>query len=711
MATATTNNLALTRNIGIAAHIDAGKTTTTERILFYAGRIHKIGEVHNGAATMDWMEQEQERGITITSAATTCEWGLETDAEGARVPTHRINIIDTPGHVDFTVEVERSLRVLDGVVAVFCAVGGVQPQSETVWRQANRYGVPRIAYINKMDRDGANFYEVFDQVKDRLGAKGVALQIPIGAEGGFKGIVDLVEMKAITYTDDLGKTAGSTDIPADLQEKAEEFRAVLLEAVAETDDSLMEKFFAGEELSIDEIKAGIRKATVRNDMVPVICGSSYKNKGVQPMLDSIVAYLPSPLDIPDTMGIDPNTDQSIARHPSADEPFAALAFKIMSNKFGRLTYFRVYSGALNKGSYILNPGKGKRERVSRILRMHANKQEDVDRVEAGDICAAVGLDTTVTGDTMCDETNPILLETISFAEPVIFQAIEPKTRADEDKMNEALIKLATEDPTFRLRQDEETGQTIIGGMGELHLEIMVDRMKREFAVEANIGKPQVAYRETITKPAMEVTYKHVKQTGGSGQFAHVILNVMPLEKSEDGKSKTFEFESKVVGGTVPREYWKAVEAGCREAMERGILAGYPLVDVRVELVGGSYHDVDSNEMTFRIAGNYGLQEAARKAKPVILEPIMAMEVVTPESNMGDIIGDLSSRRGKILEMRPDKGGTQIVRAQVPLSEVFGYATAMRSMSQGRATYSMEPSHYEPVPANIMEEIMKGKAEK
>ena len=702
------NNLALTRNIGIAAHIDAGKTTTTERILFYAGRIHRIGEVHEGAATMDWMAQEQKRGITITSAATTCEWKYP-DPDDPNATKYRINIIDTPGHVDFTVEVERSLRVLDGVVAVFCAVGGVQPQSETVWRQANRYGVPRIAYINKMDRDGANFYEVLDQIRERLGAKAVALQIPIGAESGFKGVIDLVEMKTIIYTDDLGKTSERAEILPELQEKANEFRAILIEAAAETDDSLMEKYFNGEELSAEEIRAAIRRATVKNEMCPVICGSSYKNKGVQPMLDAIVAYLPSPLDIPDVVGIDPKTDESVMRHPSADEPFAALAFKIMSNKFGRLTYFRVYSGALNKGSYILNPGKGKKERISRILRMHANKQEDVDRVEAGDICAAVGLDSTVTGDTMCDEANPVLLETISFAEPVIFQAIEPKTKADEDKMNEALIKLAMEDPTFVLRQDEETAQTIIGGMGELHLEIMVDRMKREFNVEANIGRPQVAYRETITKEVMNVDFKHVKQTGGSGQYAHIVLNAIPLEKSEETKGKTFEFESKVVGGVVPREYWKAVEAGCREAMQRGVLAGYPLVDVRIELVGGSYHEVDSNEMTFRIAGVGGFLEACRRAKPVILEPIMSMEVVTPEPYMGDIIGDLSSRRGKITEMRPDKGGTQVVRAQVPLSEVFGYATAMRSMSQGRATYTMEPSHYEPVPNNIMEEIMnKGK---
>jgi elongation factor G len=712
MAVATSNKLSLTRNIGIAAHIDAGKTTTSERILFYAGRIHKIGEVHEGTAIMDHMAQEQERGITITSAATTCEWGLELDpATGRRIPTHRINLIDTPGHVDFTVEVERSLRVLDGVVAVFCAVGGVQPQSETVWRQANRYGVPRIAYVNKMDRDGANFYEVFGQIKERLGAAAVALQIPIGAETEFAGVVDLIEMKAVFYTDnkDLGSTYELVEIPADLKDKAVEFRAALLEAVAETDDALMEKFFAGEDISVQEINDAIRKATIANEMVPVICGSSYKNKGVQPMLDAVVNFLPSPIDVPDTKGINPRTDEEVFRKPSADEPFAALAFKIVSDKFGTLTYFRVYSGTLEKGSYVLNPGKNKKERVSRILRMHANKREDVDRVEAGDIAAAVGLEATITGDTMSDEANPILLENIAFAEPVIFQAIEPKAKADDDKLSNALIKLATEDPTFKVRTDPETGQTIIGGMGELHLEIMVDRMKREFNVEANIGKPQVAYRETITQPALNVEYKHIKQTGGSGQFAHVVLNVIPLEKNEENEKKIFEFESKVVGGTVPREYWKAVEDGAKAAMSRGVLAGYPLVNVRVELVHGSAHDVDSNAMTFEIAGLNGTLEGARRAKPVILEPIMSMEVVTPDSSMGDIIGDLSSRRGRISEMRPDKGGTTIVKAQVPLSELFGYATSMRSMSQGRATYSMEPSHYEPVPNFVLEEILaKGK---
>ena len=701
------NDLSLTRNIGIAAHIDAGKTTTTERILFYAGRIHRIGEVHDGAATMDWMEQEQERGITITSAATYCQWGLKTNANGDRIPTHSINIIDTPGHVDFTVEVERSLRVLDGVIAVFCSVGGVQPQSETVWRQANKYSVPRIAYINKMDRDGANFYEVLDQIKERLGSNAVALQLPIGQESDFHGIVDLITMKGVYYKDDdkRGSTYEIVDIPDDLKEKAEEFHAEMMEKVAETDDALMEKFLNEEEITPAELKEAIRKATIRNDMVPVICGSSYKNKGVQPMLDAVVEYLPSPLDVPPLVGENPSTGEPMSRRPTADEPFSALAFKIVSNKFGRLTYARVYSGTLTKGSYILNTRRNKKERVSRILRMHSNKQEDIDSVGPGEIVAMIGLDQTVTGDTICDENNPITLESINFAEPVIWQSIEPKAKSDEDKMTDGLIKLFTEDPTFIVKQDEETGQTIIGGMGELHLEIMVDRLKREFNVEANIGRPMVAYREAITKAVENVEYKHVKQTGGAGQYAHVVLNVKPIERTEEGEQKNFEFTSKVVGGAVPREYWKAVEEGCKEALQRGVLAGYPLTGISVELVHGSYHDVDSNEMTFRIAGNAGLITAAKKANPVILEPIMSIEVVTPESSMGDIIGDLSSRRGKIQEMRPDKSGSQIVHAEVPLAEMFGYATTMRSMSQGRATYSMEPSHYEAVPSYVQEEIL------
>ena len=697
-------DLSLTRNIGIAAHIDAGKTTTTERILFYTGVNHRIGEVHEGAATMDWMAQEQERGITITSAATACFW----DGSKHQYPRHTINIIDTPGHVDFTVEVERSLRVLDGLVAVFCAVGGVQPQSETVWRQANRYGVPRIAYINKMDRDGANFYEVVGQLKERLGARPVPLQIPIGAEADFAGVVDLITMKAVRYTEakDFGSTFNEEPIPADLQEKAEQYRAELLEVVAETDDALMEKFFGGEELTEEEIRKGIRTATLGNDIIAVVCGSSYKNKGVQPMLDAVIEFLPSPVDTPAILGTIPGSDDTTSRLPSPDEPFSALAFKIVSDKFGRLTYIRVYSGRLEKGSYVLNAGRGKKERISRILQMHANTRKDLDYAEAGDIVAAIGMSDTVTGDTICDEANPILLESINFAEPVIFQSIEAKTKADEQKMTDAMVKLSGEDPTFRVRNDQETGQTIIGGMGELHLEIMVDRMKREYNVEANIGSPQVAYREAITQPVKELRYVHKKQTGGSGQFADIVINVMPTEANEEGVRAPFEFESKIVGGVVPREYWGAIEKGAKNAMERGVLAGYPLENVRVELVHGSYHDVDSNAMTFEIAGHEGLREAARKAKPVILEPIMAMEVVTPEANMGDIIGDLSSRRGRISEMRPDKGGTQIVRAQVPLSELFGYATAMRSLTQGRATYTMEPSHYEPVPSNIQEEILE-----
>lgn len=698
------NDLSLTRNIGIAAHIDAGKTTTSERILFYTGVNHRLGETHDGSATMDWMAQEQERGITITSAATTCFW----NGSSHQYPQHRINIIDTPGHVDFTVEVERSLRVLDGLIAVYCAVGGVQPQSETVWRQANRYGVPRIAYVNKMDRDGANFYEVLSQLKERLGANAIALQIPIGAEAGFKGVVDLVKMKGILYQEDdkLGSTIEEIEIPDDLKDEAEEYRTILIEAAAEQDDALMEKFFEGEELSEEEIKAALRSATLKNDIIPVMCGSSYKNKGVQPLLDAVVEYLPSPLDVPAIIGTDPATGEKIQRSPSPDEPFSALAFKIVSDKFGTLTYFRVYSGKLDKGSYILNPGKNRKERVSRILQMHANKRVDLDTVYAGEIVAAVGLEQTVTGDTMCDEKNPILLENISFAEPVIWQSIEPKSKNDEDKLTNALVKLGTEDPTFNVRTDKETGQTIIGGMGELHLEIMVDRMRREYAVEANIGRPQVAYRETITQPAMDVEFKHIKQTGGAGQYAHVVLNVMPLEKTEENAQENFEFVSKIVGGAVPREFWASVEKGAKAALERGVLAGYPLQNVRVELVHGSFHDVDSNAMTFEIAGLGGTLEGCKRAKPVILEPIMSIEVVTPEANMGDIIGDLSSRRGKVQEMRPDKGGTHIIRAQVPLSEMFGYATTMRTLSQGRATYSMEPSHYEPVPNHVATEIME-----
>ena len=679
-----------TRNIGIAAHIDAGKTTTTERILFYTGRVRNIGEVHDGAATMDWMVQEQERGITITSAATTCFWN-----------DHRINIIDTPGHVDFTVEVERSLRVLDGAVAVFCAVGGVQPQSETVWRQANKYRVPRIAYINKMDRTGADFYVVLGKMKERLGANIVPLQLPIGAEGDFKGIVDLVTMKAIVYTDDLGTASESTEIPADLQDAAVEYREKLVEAAADSDEALMEKYLEGEPVGEDELKAAIRKGTIANSMVPVVCGSSFKNKGVQPMLDAVVAYLPSPVDLEAVAGTDPRTGAALERKPSDDEPFSALAFKIMSDPYvGRLTYIRVYSGKLSKGSYVYNVSKGKKERVGRVLRMHANHREDVDEIYAGDIAAAVGLgEQTTTGDTLTEEGKQILLESIVFPEPVISIAIEPKTKADQDKLGTALQRLSAEDPTFRVHTDQETGQTIISGMGELHLEIIQDRLFREFKVEANVGRPQVAYRETITKPA-HGEGRFVRQTGGKGQFGHVVFDMVPLEPGEG-----FQFHNKTVGGSVPREYVSAVEAGVREAMDRGILAGYQMIDLSVTLVDGSYHEVDSSEMAFKIAGSMGFKEVAKKAHPVIKEPIMAVEVLTPEDFLGDIIGDLNSRRGRIEGMEPVAGGTQAIKAHVPLAEMFGYATTVRSVSQGRASYSMEPSHYDQVPRNVMEEII------
>ena len=683
-------DLSLTRNIGIAAHIDAGKTTTTERILFYTGVNHRIGEVHEGAATMDWMAQEQERGITITSAATACFW----DGSKHQYPQHTINIIDTPGHVDFTVEVERSLRVLDGLVAVFCAVGGVQPQSETVWRQANRYGVPRIAYINKMDRDGANFYEVVGQLKDRLGARPVPLQIPIGAEADFAGVVDLITMKAIRYTEakDFGSTFNEEEIPADLMEKAQQYRAELLEVAAETDDDLMEKFFGGEELTEEEIRQGIRAATLKNDIIAVVCGSSYKNKGVQPMLDAVIEFLPSPIDTPAILGTIPGTDDTTSRLPSPDEPFSALAFKIVSDKFGRLTYIRVYSGRLEKGSYVLNAGRGKKERISRILQMHANTRKDLDFAEAGDIVAAIGMSDTVTGDTICDENNPILLENINFAEPVIFQSIEAKTKADEQKMTDAMVKLSGEDPTFRVRNDQETGQTIIGGMGELHLEIMVDRMKREYNVEANIGSPQVAYREAITQSVKELRYVHKKQTGGSGQFADIVINVMPTvrpmpracARRSSSRAKSWVAWCRASSGApsrrAPRTRWSAA-----------FWRATRLENVRVELVHGSYHDVDSNAMTFEIAGHEGLREAARKAKPVILEPIMAMEVVTPEANMGDIIGDLSSpsrthqrdaaRQGR----HPNRARGCAVERTVRLRDGDAFADA------GRATYTMEPS--------------------
>lgn len=678
-----------TRNIGIAAHIDAGKTTTTERILFYTGRLHRMGEVHEGAATMDWMVQEQERGITITSAATTCFWN-----------DHRINIIDTPGHVDFTVEVERSLRVLDGVVAVFCAVGGVQPQSETVWRQANKYRVPRIAYINKMDRTGADFYTVLKRMKERLGANVIPLQIPIGAEGDFQGVVDLVTMRAIVYTDDLGTTSENSEIPANLLDLAAEYREKLVEAAADADETLIERYLEGEPISEAELKVALRISTIKGTMVPVVCGSSFKNKGVQPMLDSVVDYLPSPVDVGSVSGTEPRSGELLERAPSDSEPFSALAFKIMSDPYvGRLTYFRVYSGTISKGSYVFNATKGKKERLGRILRMHANHREDVDEVFAGDIAAGVGLGDATTGDTLCEEGKPILLETIVFPEPVISIAIEPKTKADQDKLGQSLGRLSAEDPTFRVHTDLETGQTIISGMGELHLEIIQDRLFREFKVEANVGRPQVAYRETITRKA-HAEGRFVRQTGGKGQFGHVVFDIEPLEPGAG-----FEFRNKVVGGSIPREYIPAVENGVREAMAKGILAGFPIIDFAITLVDGSYHEVDSSEMAFKIAGSMGFQEVAKKASPVLKEPVMAVEVVTPEEFLGDIIGDLNSRRGRIEGMEPMQGGTQVIKAQVPLAEMFGYATTVRTLSQGRASYSMEPSHYDEVPRNVADEII------
>jgi len=678
-----------TRNIGIAAHIDAGKTTTTERILFYTGKVHRIGEVHDGAATMDWMVQEQERGITITSAATTCFWN-----------DHQINIIDTPGHVDFTVEVERSLRVLDGVVAVFCAVGGVQPQSETVWRQANKYKVPRIVYVNKMDRTGAEFLAVVTKIRERLGANAVPVQLPIGSEGGFKGVIDLIRMKAIIYTDDLGTTSTEDEIPAELMDQAIEFRERMIEAAADADDALMEKYLEGQPISADEIRNGLRKGTIANRTVPVICGSSFKNKGVQPMLDAVVDYLPSPLDVGAVHGIDPRNGQSIERQPDDKAPFSALAFKVMSDSYvGKLTFFRVYSGTLSKGSYVYNSTKNKKERIGRVLRMHANHREDVNECFTGDIAAAVGLGDTTTGDTLCVEDQAVVLESIVFPEPVISIAIEPKTKADQEKLGASLGRLSAEDPTFRIRTDEETGQTIIAGMGELHLEIIQDRLLREFKVEANVGRPQVAYKETIRQKA-KADGRFVRQTGGRGQYGHVVLEIYPLEPGEG-----FKFANKTVGGSVPREYVPAVEAGVKEALETGVVAGYPVIDVGVNLVDGSFHEVDSNEMAFKIAGSIGLKEAARKANPAIKEPIMAVEIVTPEEFLGDCIGDINSRRGRIEGMEPGAGGTQVIKAQVPLAEMFGYATVMRSMTQGRASYSMEPSHYEEVPRTVAEEIV------
>ena len=677
-----------TRNIGIMAHIDAGKTTTTERILFYTGRVHKVGETHDGGATMDWMVQEQERGITITSAATTCQW------DG-----HRLNIIDTPGHVDFTVEVERSLRVLDGSVAVFCAKGGVEPQSETVWRQADKYGVPRMAYVNKMDITGANFYNVVEMMKDRLGANAVPIQLPIGYEDTFEGMVDLIKMQAIVYNDKMGKDEQFVEIPADMKEKAEEYRAMLLETVAESDDELMMKYLEGEELTEEEIMAGIRKQTIACKMTPVCCGSSYKNKGVQPLLDAVVAFMPAPTDIPPIKGINPETGEEDCRPSSDEEPFSALAFKIMTDPFvGKLAFLRVYSGTLGSGSYVYNSTKGKRERIGRILQMHANHREEIDTVYCGDIAAAVGLKDTTTGDTLCDEKHEIILESMVFPDPVISVAVEPKTKADQEKMGIALQKLAEEDPTFRVHTDAETSQTIISGMGELHLDIIVDRLLREFKVGCTVGNPQVAYRETIRK-AVKSEGKFVRQSGGKGQYGHCWLEITPLEPGQG-----FKFENKVVGGAIPKEYISPIEAGVKEAMENGVVAGYPMVDIAVTVYDGSYHEVDSSEMAFKIAGSMGFKSGAQKANPVILEPYMKVEVTVPEEYMGDVIGDINSRRGRIEGMEA-RNGAQVIRAFVPLAEMFGYATDLRSKTQGRGNYSMEVDHYEDVPKNIAEAIV------
>ena len=682
-----------TRNIGIMAHIDAGKTTTTERILFYTGKTHKIGEVHEGEATMDWMVQEQERGITITSAATTCFW-----------LNHRINIIDTPGHVDFTMEVERSLRVLDGAVLVLAAKGGVQPQSETVWRQAVKYHVPTISYVNKMDTTGADFYACVEQINSRLGANPVPIQLPVGAEDNFKGIVDLIQMKAYIHKDDLGKDIEVTDIPDDLKEKAEEYRAKLLEAVAEQDDELMMKYLDGEELTEEEIQKGLRLGTLACKMVPVTCGSSYKNKGVQELLNAVVAYLPSPLDIPAIKGV--NLDGTETERKASDsEPFAALAFKIATDPFvGKLCFIRVYSGTLESGSTVLNANKDKRERIGRILQMHANHREDIEKIYSGDIVAAVGLKEVTTGDTLCDVNHPVILESMDFPEPVIDIAIEPKDKVAQEKLGIALSKLAEEDPTFKTYTDHETGQTIIAGMGELHLDIIVDRLKREFKVECNVGKPQVAYKETIRK-AVRVEGKFIRQSGGRGQYGHVWIEMEPLEPG-----KGIEFESKIVGGVVPKEYIKPVEEGIREAAESGVLAGYPVIDFKATLVDGSYHDVDSSEMAFKIAGSMAFKEGAKQGKSVILEPIMRVEVTVPEEYMGDVIGDINSRRGKMEGMEA-RAGSQIIRGFIPLSEMFGYATDLRSRTQGRGTYSMEPSHYEEVPKSVLETIVASRAKK
>ena len=687
-------SLEQTRNIGIMAHIDAGKTTTTERILFYTGKNRKMGETHDGASTMDWMEQEKERGITITSAATTCFW-----------KEHRINIIDTPGHVDFTVEVERSLRVLDGSVTVFCAKGGVEPQSETVWRQADKYHVPRMAYINKMDIMGADFYNVLGMMKNRLKCNAVPIQLPIGAEDTFRGVIDLIEMNADIYYDEMGTDMRVEEIPEDMREQAEEYRAAMIEAVAEQDEELMEKYLEGEELTKEEIKRGIRTGTLANTLVPVVCGTSYRNKGVQKLLDAIIDYMPAPTDIPPIKGVNPETGEETDRPSSDEEPFSALAFKVATDPFvGKLCFFRVYSGTLNAGSPVLNSTKDKQERVGRILMMHANSRTDIETVYAGDIAAAVGLKITTTGDTLCDAKHPVILESMVFPEPVINLAIEPKTKAGQEKMAIGLAKLAEEDPTFKTYTDEETGQTIIGGMGELHLEIIVDRLLREFKVEANVGAPQVSYKETIRKEAT-VDHKYARQSGGKGQYGHVKIIVEP---NESGKG--YEFVNKVVGGAIPKEYIPAVDAGIQGAMQAGVLAGYQVVDVKVTLFDGSYHEVDSSEMAFKIAGSMAFKEAMRKADPVILEPIMKVVVIVPEEYMGDIIGDINSRRGQIqgMESRP---GAQQINAFVPLSEMFGYSNALRSKSQGRGQYSMEPSHYIELPKSISDKLISERAKK
>ncbi len=680
-----------TRNIGIMAHIDAGKTTTTERILYYSGKIHKIGETHDGASQMDWMEQEQERGITITSAATTCYWN-----------DNRINIIDTPGHVDFTVEVERSLRVLDGAVAVFCAKGGVEPQSETVWRQADEYNVPRLAYINKMDINGADFYNAVEMIRDRLGANPVPIQLPIGKEKDFVGIIDLIKMKAEIYKDEMGNEVEITDIPEDMIEEAHEYRERMIEALAEIDDEIMERYIEGEDISEEMIKKALRKGTIDVDVIPVTCGSSYKNKGVQMMLDAIVDYLPSPVDVPAITGEVPGTDEEETREVSDDEPFSALAFKIMTDPFvGKLAFMRVYSGTAETGAHVMNTTRGKRERLGRILQMHANNREDLQKIYAGDIVAAVGLKNTSTGDTLADEKHPVVLESMTFPEPVIDVAIEPKTKAGQEKMAVALQKLSEEDPTFRIHTDEETGQTIISGMGELHLDVIIDRMLREFKVEANIGRPQVAYREAITVP-VKAEGKYVHQTGGHGQYGHCLIEFEPAEPGEG-----FVFEDKVVGGVIPREYIGAVEAGVKEAMLNGTLAGFPVMDLKATVYDGSYHDVDSSEQAFKIAASMAFRDAMNRAKPIIVEPMFKIDVTVPEEYMGDVLGDINARRGRV-EGLEERNGAQIIHGIVPLAEMFGYATSLRSKTQGRGVYTMQFTHYEPVPKSIQEEIIEGK---